>query len=183
MLRTELSLPAVVFMLTAIVFITGCASSIDGRAYENQTPAIDLGSFFEGKVKAWGIVQNRSGNIIQRFTVDIIGTRDGNQLVLDETFEYQVGEGPTQRTWTLEQTENGVWRGKANDIDDQATGKVYGNAFNLVYQMEVPVNGRQVKVTLNDWFWLMDKSTLINRSYIRKFGLTFAEISIFMQRQ
>ncbi len=172
------------FILIAVVgMTTGCASSIKGQAYESQSPAIDLAAFFDGKVKAWGIVQNRSGNIIQRFTVDIIGTRNDNQLILDETFQYQIGEGPEQRRWTLEETTSGVWQGQANDIESQATGKSHGNAFNLVYQMEVPVNGRKVKVTLNDWFWQMDENSLINRSYIRKFGLTFAEITIFMQRQ
>jgi hypothetical protein len=31
--------------------------------------------------------------------------------------------------------------------------------------------------------WAFDDQTLVNRSYIKKFGITFAEVTIFMQRQ
>lgn len=182
MSHCKLSIPTLILLFTVASLATGCATSINGQSYENQTPAIELAEFFDGNVKAWGIVQNRSGNIIQRFTVDIMGTLSGDQLILDETFNYQVGDGPLQRRWVLEQTENGTWRGKANDIDSQARGQNHGNAFNLAYRMQVPVGSRKVWVNLDDWFWMMDNNTLINRSYVRKLGLTFAEITIFMQR-
>ncbi|MEC8747574.1 MAG: DUF3833 family protein, partial [Pseudomonadota bacterium] len=38
-------------------------------------------------------------------------------------------------------------------------------------------------VTFDDWFWAFDDSTMMNRSYIRKFGIVMAEVTIFMQKQ
>ena len=35
----------------------------------------------------------------------------------------------------------------------------------------------------DDWFWAFDDSTMMNRSYIRKFGIVMAEVTIFMQKQ
>ena len=65
--------------------LSACAS-MDSESYENQTPTFVLEEFFDGQVLAWGIVQSRRGNVVQRFTVDIDGSVDGNTLTLDETF-------------------------------------------------------------------------------------------------
>ena len=73
--------------------ISGCSLTIDGSDYEQQAPQFDLVEFFDGSVMAWGIVQNRSGEVVQRFIVDIEGSVQDDVLVLDETFEYIVGEG------------------------------------------------------------------------------------------
>ena len=53
--------------------ISGCSLTIDGSDYEQQAPQFDLVEFFDGNVMAWGIVQNRSGEVVQRFIVDIEG--------------------------------------------------------------------------------------------------------------
>jgi len=61
-----------------VLFLAGCAGKKpNGGLYREQAPVFDIASFFEGEVKAWGIVQNRKRDIVQRFTVDIIGTREG----------------------------------------------------------------------------------------------------------
>lgn len=166
--------------------ISGCASkSIEGAAYAGQTPALDIGEFFDGSVKAWGIVQNRKGEIAQRFTVEIEGTRNGDNLVLDEIFDYGFGEGPATRRWELKRLSNGQWSGSANDVFSQAAGAEHGNAFNWRYQMDLPRgdSGKTVRVWFDDWIWAMDENTVVNRSYIKKFGITFAEITIFMRKQ
>jgi hypothetical protein len=37
-------------------------------------------------------------------------------------------------------------------------------------------------VQFNDWIWALDGSRIVNRSYIQKFGLDIAEVTIFMER-
>lgn len=173
-------------VVTALSFSLGCASpAIKGETYRQQSPTLDIGQFFDGSVKAWGIVQNRKGNIIQRFTVDIEGTLDGDSLVLDEVFHYGFGEGPLTRRWELTRLADGQWRGSANDILATASGAEHGNAFNWRYQMDLPRRGsnKTVRVWFDDWIWAMDDKTVVNRSYIRKFGITFAEVTLFMQKQ
>ncbi|MEQ3652523.1 MAG: DUF3833 family protein, partial [Glaciecola sp.] len=102
---------------------------------------------------------------------------------LDETFEYGVGEGPLTRVWTLSKNANGTYTGNAGDIAGPATGTPYGNAFNFVYEMDLAVDDSTYRVNFDDWFWAFDENTMMNRSYIKKFGLVMAEVTIFMQKQ
>ncbi len=170
--------------LILILFgVMGCSVSIDGDTYKQHTPAFSLETFFSGDVKAWGIVQNRSGEVVQRFTVDIYGSKDGNVLVLDERFTYSLGEGPGSRVWRITPESDGTYTGRASDILNEATGTSYGNAFNFTYSMDLPVDDTTYNVAFDDWFWAMDDNTMMNRSYIKKFGLVMAEVTIFMQRQ
>ncbi|MCB4435178.1 DUF3833 domain-containing protein [Alteromonas sp. McT4-15] len=163
--------------------LTGCSVSVDGNDYKAVSPVFEIEQFFDGDVKAWGIVQNRSGEVVQRFTVDINGRIDGDTLTLDETFTYGVGEGPTSRTWTIVKQADNSYIGRASDIEGPAKGTAFGNAFNFHYEMDLPVDDTTYSVTFDDWFWAFDDSTMMNRSYIRKFGIVMAEVTIFMQKQ
>lgn len=172
-----------VVTLLLLVGLSGCSNSIEGKMYQQTTPALSLERFFNGDVKAWGIVQNRAGDVVQRFTVTIKGRLEGDTLILDETFDYEVGEGPLERTWRITPTGNGNYEGRAGDILGVATGTSYGNAFNFQYEMDLPVDDTTYKVAFDDWFWAMGDGTLMNRSYVKKFGLVMAEVTIFMQQQ
>tara|TARA_A200000159_G_scaffold133149_1_gene131142 strand:- start:879 stop:1457 length:579 start_codon:yes stop_codon:yes gene_type:complete len=163
--------------------LSGCSVSVDGEDYRSVSPVFDIEQFFDGNVKAWGIVQNRSGEVVQRFVVDIDGSVDGDTLTLDESFNYGVGDGPTSRTWTIVKQSDNSYVGRASDIDGPAKGTSFGNAFNFHYEMDLPVDDTTYSVTFDDWFWAFDDSTMMNRSYIRKFGVVMAEVTIFMQKQ
>ena len=171
-------------LLITFVFLslTGCAVSIDGNRYTDQQPDFDLKAFFDGEVKAWGIVQDRSGNLVQRFEVDIIGTVDGNTLTLDEKFYYSIGEGPTERVWTINESSTGVFSGFATDIPGPASGRDYGNAVLWSYEMDLPVGDTSYVVNFEDWIWAFDENTIVDRSYIKKFGIVMAEVTIFMRK-
>ena len=172
---------ATLLMLTFIV--SGCSLTIDGKDYQEQAPKFNLVEFFDGNVTAWGIVQNRSGEVVQRFIVNIDGSVEGNELVLDETFEYIIGEGVTERVWRLQMNADGTFTGSASDIEGPATGTPHGNAFNFIYEMDLAVDGSTYRVAFDDWFFAIDDKTLMNRSYIKKFGIVMADVTIFMQRQ
>ena len=62
-------------------------------------------------------------------------------------------------------------------------GTSYGNAFNFTYSMDLPVDDTTYEVAFDDWFFGMSEDTMMNRSYIKKFGITMAEVTIFMQKQ
>lgn len=172
-----------VIIVLSTIALSACSISIDGNNYKAQAPAFDLESFFTGKVTAWGIVQNRSGEIVQRFEVNIDGSIEGGNLVLDETFKYGVGDGPIKRIWTISKNADGTYTGKAGDIAGDATGISFGNAFNFSYEMDLSVDGGTYRVNFDDWFWSFDDENMMNRSYIRKFGIVMAEVTIFMQKQ
>ena len=56
--------------------------------YKNETPKINLNEFFNGKLLAHGIVQDRSGKVIKRFKVDIKVSWKDDIATLDEKFVY-----------------------------------------------------------------------------------------------
>ncbi|MFT4654157.1 MAG: hypothetical protein ACI82S_001812 [Patiriisocius sp.] len=170
-------------VLSTVFLLSACSISIDGENYKTQQPSFDLETFFNGKVTAWGIVQNRSGEVVQRFIVNIDGSIQDDKLILDETFKYSMGDGPLKRIWTLTKNENGTYTGRAGDIAGDATGTSYGNAFNFAYEMDLDVDGTTYRVNFDDWFFAMDSNNMMNRSYIKKFGIVMAEVSIFMQKQ
>ena len=39
------------------------------------------------------------------------------------------------------------------------------------------------RIRFDDWMWVMNDGVLINRSYLKKFGITVSELTIFMQKQ
>ena len=171
-------------ILCCFLFIlAGCSVSIKGDNYQSLAPNFDIEAFFDGKVIAWGIVQDRSGEVVQRFIVDIDAYKENDTLILDETFTYGLGNGPEKRVWKLTKNADGTYTGEAGDIAGKATGVSHGNAFNFVYEMDLDVGGSRYRVKFDDWFWAFDEDTMMNRSYINKFGITFAEVTIFMQKQ
>ncbi len=170
-------------ILLSFILLLGCSHSIDKDKYKGVSPKFDLYGFFEGDVKAWGIVQNRSGNVVQRFIVDINGTIKNDILTLDEKFEYGMGDGVKKRVWTIKKLSETTYSGEASDMLNTATGEVSGNALRWQYKMELPVGDKSYKVSFDDWMWSFNENTLMNRSYIKKFGLVMAEVTIFMQKQ
>lgn len=172
-----------VALAASIIFLGACSISLDAQKYEQMEPKFDIESFFDGKVKAWGIVQNRDGDIVQRFIVHIDGYKKDGNLILDERFEYGFGDGPETRVWTLSKNADGTYTGNAGDIVGTAKGTPHGNAFNFAYEMDLAVGGSTYRVNFDDWFFAFDDKTMMNRSYIKKFGIVMAEVSIFMQKQ
>lgn len=159
--------------------ITACSASLDD--YQNTSPSFDLKSYFSGDVTAWGIVQDISQKTTRRFCVDIIGTWEGNQGRLHETFYFADGEEQI-RIWELEIAPNGFVTGTAGDVVGTASGSAKGMSFNWKYTLTVPVDGTEYDLHVDDWMFMMDDNRMMNRSYMSKFGVGVAEISIFFDK-
>ena len=65
--------------------ISACARKDIGELSGNQ-PRLVLEEFFAGKSVAYGIFEDRFGNLRRQFRVNLNGNLDGNRLVLDEEF-------------------------------------------------------------------------------------------------
>lgn len=163
-------------------FLGGCSDRIDGSKYIDMEPKMSIEEFFNGNIKAWGIVQGFSGNVEARFDVEMVGKWDGNQGVLDEVFTYYDTGKVQYRTWNITKLDDLTYQGGAGDIIGTANGTNYGNAIKWEYEMDVPVDDKTYRLTFKDWMWAMNGDVVINRSYLKKFGITVAEITIFMQK-
>lgn len=167
--------------LGVLVMLSGCAGN-NLAYYKGTTPTADLREYFNGPVKAWGVVQNFNGRVTRRFDVQMIGTWDGDVGTLTEDFTYYDGE-KQQRVWTIKRQADGSYEGTASDILEKAVGQTEGSAVRWNYVMDVPVDGTTYRLRFDDWMWVMNDGVLINRSYLKKFGITVAELTIVMQKQ
>lgn len=170
-----------VLIMGVLMALSGC-SGHQIESYQGTSPAFDLKTYFNGPIKAWGVVQDRSGKVIQRFDVDMNGSWEGDTGTLKEHFRYYDGK-IQERTWTIKKVAEGQYEGTAGDIIGTAGGTVAGSAMRWAYQMDLPVGETTYRITFDDWMFNMNDGVLINRSYLKKFGFTVAELTLFMQKQ
>lgn len=158
-------------------------SNITPKDYQHNEPKLDIRHYLNGKVKAWGMLEDRSGKITRRFEVDMNATWKGNQGTLEEFFTFDDGEKST-RVWTINFSDDHHFTASAGDVVGQATGSQYGNAMQMQYvlDLEVDKKGTRYNVKLDDWMYLLDDNTLINKSKIKKFGITFAKLTIVFKK-
>ncbi len=167
-------------MLGAIAMFT-VANNHKIDYYQNTTPKADLKAYFNGPIKAWGIIQDWRGRVVSRFDVNMVGSWEGDTGTLEEDFTYYNG-GTQKRVWTIKKLTDGSYVGEAEDIIDQAKGSNMGSALFWNYSMDIPVEGRTYRLKFDDWMWQMNDGVLINRSYLKKFGFTVAELTLFMKK-
>lgn len=170
------------FAAGVIMFLSACSGSGQIDYYKDSKPEISLQEFFNGRIKAWGILQDRSGKVKRRFDVDMEGRWEGDVGKLYETFAFYDGE-KQERVWTIIKQPDGTYQGTAADILDTATGKSSGSAVQWNYTMDLPVDGKTYRIKFDDWMFAMNDGVLVNRSYLKKFGFVVAELTIFMQKQ
>ncbi|MEQ8248249.1 MAG: DUF3833 family protein [Alphaproteobacteria bacterium] len=169
-----------IFVLAAALILSACGS-MSLKSFEGTTPPLVLEDYFAGDTRAWGIFEDRFGNLRAQFTVDIKGTWNEPTLVLEEDFLYASGRAD-RRVWTLTKSPTGAYSGTAGDVIGAAAGAASGNAFNWTYVMDLPVGDRTIRVRLNDWLWLQPDGVLINRARVTKFGVELGELTIFFKK-
>jgi hypothetical protein len=169
------------YVLFICVLLSSCAMN-DVNHYKDQQPRLDLEKYFIGTSDAWGMFQQRDGSVVKRFKVTIEGKKIAEQLVLDEKFEYDDGS-TQQRIWRLSKQADGSWHGTADDVKGIALGQIAGNALHWQYTLLLPVSGSIYEMQMDDWMYLMDQDTLINRTSMRKFGVELGQVTLFFRRR
>ncbi|GAA4417608.1 DUF3833 domain-containing protein [Advenella sp. WQ 585] len=162
-------------LLSALALV-GCTGQ-QLADYQNETPSLDLATYFNGPLEAHGIFQDRSGKVVKRFIVKMEGRWTGNKGVLDEHFTYSDGT-KERRVWHLEKLADGRYTGTAGDVEGQAQGQISGNAFNWQYTLKLPVDGKTYSVQFDDWMYLMDDRVMLNRATMSKFGIKLGEVTL-----
>ena len=168
-------------LFCAATVLAGCASP-RVEDYSSQSPVLDLARYLNGDLVAHGIVSDRAGRVTRRFVVDLKGTWNGSEGVLDEQFRFSDGE-TQRRIWRLTKGPDGRYTGRADDVVGEAEGRAAGNALQWRYTMRLPMDGKSYDVQFDDWMFLVDDKVLINRATISKFGIRFGEVTLAFQRK
>ena len=167
------------FIVFINIFLYAFISNIGAESIDRETRDFKLETYFSGETKAWGIIESRFGkNKFTHFEVDISGSWDGETLTLEEDFLYSSGR-TDRRVWKIKKTGEKNYIGTAADVIGEAKGSIEGNKFSWEYYMKLPIGKNIIKVKLDDKMWLQNDGVLINNAKIKKFGIKFADLTIF----
>jgi hypothetical protein len=166
--------------LLALLGITSC--SVTPKDYAHNKPVLDMKTFFDGDIKAWGTFKNYKDNVSKRFYVQIHGKWEGNKGILDEKFVYADGTKQS-RVWTMTKEDEHHFSGTASDVIGVARGVAYGNALQWQYTMALEDKGKTYEVKFDDWMYLIDENTMMNESKLYKYGIEIGEVTLFFQKQ
>ena len=91
-----------ILLIISLILITSCSknSAMKPEDFKNKEPRLIIENYLSGNVKAWGVLQNRSGKVTRQFSADLDGKWDGKKLILDEKFNWDDGEIQT-RQWQI----------------------------------------------------------------------------------
>jgi hypothetical protein len=174
-------------LIIAFAFLTACTGkpSFTDKTLDTSQK-LNLEEFFNGELVAYGQFQDVLGTVRRSFVVNIKGDWDGETLTLVEDFDYEDGS-TEQRIWSLTKTGDDRWTGTAPGVIGMATGIEQDNRFNWQYEIDLPIPAADgttetLRVTFDDWMWLLSEDRLFNRAYVKRFGLDIGDVSISFEK-
>jgi len=152
-------------LIIALFFTASCINnnSMKPTDFKNTKPTMTIEQYFDGPVKAWGLLQDRSGKVTRQFKADMTGSFEGDILTLKEDFY-----------WTDGEKQNRIWEIKKIDQNYYA--------FKFEYDLMVPFKGKNIKVSFDDWIFKQDEDVAINRATLTKFGFKVGELTVFFKK-
>jgi hypothetical protein len=160
--------PALVALL-----LTGCGHSLTVAEVGQRGPAFDPVRFFSGHVRSWGVLEDRGGQPVAIVTTDCQGTADGLRMT-----QHLVVDGkPTTRDWTMRRTGRGRFEATADDMVGTATGEASGRAFHWHWTLALSPGNALKNVDMEQWWYLQDDGSMLNRTTIHKLGIVVAEVT------
>ena len=173
-------------LLTSILLIISFAffksylfnNDMKPEDFKNSEPILKIEKYFEGEVKAWGVLQDRSGKVTRQFNANMVGKFENNLLTLEEDFFWKDGE-KQKRIWQIKKIDEHNYLGTAPDVAGEAKGVSYGSAFKFEYNLMIPLKGKNIKIRFDDWIFKQDDKVAINRATLTKFGFKVGELTVF----
>ena len=166
------------FLIFVIFFIFLNKDDMKPEDFKNTEPVMRIESYFDGNVKAWGILQDRKGKVTRQFKANMFGKFEDNILTLDEEFFWKDGE-KQKRIWKIKKIDEHNYIGTAPDVVGEAKGFSYGSAFKFEYDLLIPIKGKNIKIRFDDWIFKQDEKTAINKATLTKFGIKVGELTVF----
>ena len=175
-----------IVVLASLLLLAACTGkpSFDDPSLSDRK--LNMEEFFDGELVAYGQFQDVLGTVRRSFVVTIDGDWDGERLRLVEDFVYEDG-ATEQRVWTLRKTGADSWVGTAPGVIGEAVGQEQDNRFNWQYTIDLPIPSADgsvetMRVTFDDWMWLLSEDRLLNRAYIKRYGLDIGDVIISFEK-
>lgn len=174
------------FILLTALLLSACTGKPSFDDDSLSTQKLNMEEFFDGELVAYGQFQDILGTVRRSFVVNITGDWDGEQLRIIEDFVYE-DSATEQRIWTLTKTGPDSWVGTAPGVIGEAIGQEQDDRFNWKYEIDLPIpsaNGttETMRVTFDDWMWLLSEDRLFNHAYVKRFGLDIGDVAISFEK-
>ena len=133
-------------------------------------------AFWSGRTASWGVIENRDGAPTAIVTTTTDATADGPEG-LHMVQHVMTGGKDTVRDWHLRRLGDGQFEATANDMAGTARGQASGRTFHWTWSLATKPGNGVFNVEMEQWMYLADNGTLMNRTIITKLGVRLAEIS------
>ncbi len=147
---------------------------------KSGAPEFDIKAHINGPILCEGVIYGPTGRVVSRFVADFNATWEGDTGTMTEHFRYDSGR-TQDRIWTLVSGANGTVKATAPDLVGAGRGKLSGPTLMLRYRIKMPDEAGGHVLDVQDWMYLMENGTIINRSQFRKFGIKVAELVATMR--
>lgn len=162
--------------LLLMLGLLGCSDAMPIDGFRATAPAIDPIRFFTGHVRSWGVLEDRSGQPTGIVTTDCVGEASSDELHMVQRLT--IGqEAPTTRTWQMRRTGPNRYEATANDMVGMATGETSGRAFHWTWTLALSPGNSLKNVSMDQWWYLLDDGSILNRTTVRKLGVILIEVS------
>lgn len=149
--------------------------------YRATLPSLRMEQFFNGTVQGHGIVRDLFGKVIRRFALTMRGAWDEAGGTLHEDFTYDDGARET-RIWHVRLLQDGRYEATAPEIVGTARGTASGMAMRFHYKMRLPIQGRHMVFSFDDWMYAVDDNHVVNVNAMKLLGVKVADIVISLRR-
>ena len=158
----------------AVGWLVACSPPVVVQSFDG--PAFDPVRFFTGHVKSWGVLEDRGGSPTAVVTTDCQGSLTGDTLTMVQTLVIGT-DAPVTRRWTLRRTGPGQFEASANDMVGTATGTATGRVFHWEWTLALEPGNAIKNVTMEQWWYLQEDGSMLNRTMVKKFGIIAAEVT------
>jgi len=168
--------PSRLLLLFALA-LSGCSKPLAVDHFAGTAPEFDAVAFWTGHHRSWGVLENRGGAPTDTVVTDCVGTPnpDGS-LHMAQTLT--LGDGTiTHRDWHLWRTGPHSFSATANDMVGEAHGTAAGRVFHWRWVLALSPGNPLKNVVMDQWMYLYDGGTMMNRTTISKLGIVLAEVS------
>ena len=168
-------------LIACSLLAAGC-HTMKPESFAGAEPRFEPDKFFEGPTRSWGVIESRSGRPKSRFRTEMMGRREGKDLVITQDFTFEDGH-KQQRVWRIRRIDGHRYEATANDVVGVSHGLAYGNTFHWEYTLALRPGNPLANVRFKLWMYLQaDGETMINRVTISKLGVIVAQTTEHFHR-
>lgn len=154
----------------------------NANIYINPKYSLDFRTFLNGNIEAWGVACDYSKNLREHFYINKIASWDGNNGTMAEKMFYASGKEES-RVWNYEFQDSNNFKATGTNVVKFAKGIQQNNMVNLKYNFSVPYGLITMHLSMDDNWYMIDTDTVINRIFMKKFGIKVGEVIIVLTKK